>query len=374
MKKHLIYLFIALIYLLYFSNFNAIGAVLDSRLVVIILSAAAFTISLFTWFRKKDLSKYFNVFALLLILGISVKEFFFSYNEEDIVFQNDGLNFHGTLYTPKQNNKRCLVVFIHGSGQEERTEYAFHARELVREGISSFVYDKRGSGMSEGQTYDVDYNGYACDAVSAINKLKNLYKFDKIGLFAVSEGEWVSLIVDTLTEIKFIVMVSASGTSPLNQTLRELTYRLEEKKFNQEDISDAKKLYNNILTFNNDSISRIKIKKEIEHNKNKHWFEEGEDFDTDLYYYPWWNNVMNFNPVSYLEKTSTNILVLVGNENQSYPAKETVINFDKYKNIETKIFDSGNHSMIDFRWIIPMFVKGYIDTYTSWVKQNCHLN
>ena len=369
---------ILITYLLYFSNFDAIGALLDTRLIVVMLSLTLLSILIIFVFKVRKPYLFVLLLLSLIISVLSVKEYFLAYDEKEIVFQSNGYDFFGTLYSPKFNRTNCLVVFIHGSGSENRREYAFHARQLARHGVTGFAYDKRGSGKSGGNTYDVGYHGYAEDALAAITKINVLNKFDKVGLFAVSEGEWVSLIVDSLYSIDFIVMVSASGTSPLKQTLREVTYRLERKGFDSDDIQEASILYTNILTFDNDSVNRIKIEDAIRQSKTKPWFKGGEDFSEELYYYPWWSKVMNFNPVSYLEKTSTDILVLVGKENHSFPPEETVNNFGKHSNVKTVVFDKGDHSLLNWKFgkgvPPPFFVRGYLRTYTDWIVEQCNKN
>lgn len=378
MKKYLFTGLILLAFLLYFSNFGAIGVVLDTRLFVVILSLITLAAQIIYVYKVRRPYSYLLLFFSLSVTFLSIKEYFLTYNENEIVFQNGRYDFYGTLYSPKSDESNCLVVFLHGSGSESRTEYAFHARQLARNGITGFAYDKRGSGKSGGNTYDVGYNGYAKDAIAGIEKIKTQRNFDKVGLFAISEGEWVSLIVDSLYPIDFIVMVSASGTSPLQQTQREMTYRLERKGFDQSDIMEAKDLYNEILTFENDSIERKRIQEKIKRSKDKPWFESAEDFSEELYYYPWWNKVMNFNPEKYLEGTTTDILVLVGKENDSYPPAETVKNFRKYRNIQTIIFEKGDHSLLD--WKLgkgvppPFFARGYLETYSEWIVQKCHKN
>lgn len=365
-------------YLLFWSNFTATGVIIDTRFFVIILSIIL--VSIFIYFLLKERKPYYYIVLSLslLLLILSIKEYYFLYDEKEITFQNDGKDFYGTLYKPKFTESKCLIVFIHGSGSETRKEYAFHARHLARKGIASFTYDKRGSGKSGGETYEVGYRGYANDAIAAIKRVKSQNNFKQVGLFAVSEGEWVSLIVDSLEKIDFIVMVSASGTSPFQQTLRELTYRLERKNFNNKDIEEAKSLYQEILAFDNDSLNRKQIERKIRKSQDKAWFEAGEDFSNELYYYPWWHKVMNFNPKEYLEKTNTDILVLIGDDNQSFPPSETISNFKRYKNIKVVKFDKGDHSLLQWKFgkgiPPPFFVKGYLKTYTKWIKNNCNKN
>ncbi len=375
MKKYLLITSLILTYLLYCSNYTAIGVVLDTRLIVVILSICLLVIVVFNTFKSRTLFAYALLLLSFFISGLSLNELYLKYYEEEISFQSEGYDFYGTLYTPRKNSTNCLVVFLHGSGSENRKEYSFHARHLARNGIAGFAYDKRGSGKSGGNTYDVGYDGYAKDAIAAISKLKDQRTFDRVGIFAISEGEWVSLIVDSLEQIDFIVMVSASGTSPFHQTLRELTYRLERKGFSRDEIHQASELYTEILTFDNDSMSRKQIELNISKSIDKNWFQGGEDFDTKLYYYPWWHQVMHFSPTSFLEITKTEILVLIGQENESYPYSETKRNFDRFQKVEVLVFENGDHSLLEWKFgrsiPPPVYVDGYLDAYTNWIIEKC---
>ncbi|WP_224485073.1 alpha/beta hydrolase [Robertkochia aurantiaca] len=362
-------------FVLYYSNFGAIGAVLDTRKEVVVVSISLLILSLFALIKKrKKIYMGFTVLTLIITV-LSVKEYFFTYDEKEVMFENEGNQLYGTLYQPKSQEARCLVVFIHGSGSEDRGEYAFHARNLARSGVAAFAYDKRGSGRSEGDTYETGYQGYAGDAVAAIEKIRKTYPFEKTGLFAFSEGEWVSLIIDSLIPVDFIVMVSPSGTSPLKQTVREMTYRLERKGFTENEIEEAKNLYTDILTFKNDPAARKLIEERIAVLRDKDWFKAGEEFSEELYFYPWWNQVMYFQPETYLEASHTEILVISGRENESFPPEETVKNFQKYKGVETVILEEGDHAMLT--WPLgkgvppPFYADQYENTYLSWIHDKC---
>ncbi|WP_235298223.1 alpha/beta hydrolase [Portibacter marinus] len=267
------------------------------------------------------------------------------------------------------------MTFIHGSGSQSRKEYAFHARKLAREGMASFAYDKRGSGKSEGNTYDVGYEGYAQDAIAGIQKIKSLYDFEKLGLFAVSEGEWVSLIIDSLINIDFMVMISPSGTTPMNQTIREMTTRLGVKNISADAIIEAEELYHEILSFDNDSISRLELERQIQLSKDKDWFQAAEDFSEDLYFYPWWYKVKDFDPSPLLRKSNTPILVMVGKDNESYPSIETESNFLPYSQVRTVVFEEGDHALLVWRLgkgiPPPAFVDRYEETYSQWIQKQC---
>lgn len=375
MKNFLLSLFFLLLFLGFFSSFTTMGVVFDIRMPIVLLSIALTVIFAILFYRNRKKITAFYFFLSVILLLLSVWENFFRYSEEEINFTSDGKNLYGTLYSPLNQSSSCLIIFIHGSGKASRLETAFHARRLARRGISAFAYDKRGSGKSEGDVYEVGYSGYAQDAIQAIKKIGNTHSYEKVGLFGISEGEWVSLIIAAQLNIDFIVLISASGTSPYEQTLRETTYRLEKKDFNEIDIKEAENLYSKILRFDNSDMSRKRIEKEISQAVNKNWFHEGEEFEEELYYFPWWEEVMDFSPQDFLKESDTPILVLTGKNNSTYPYFETKQNYKQFSQVTVKVFESGDHAMLD--WPLgknippPFFSEGYLNYYTQWIKSYC---
>src|SRR6266536_548360 len=81
----------------------------------------------------------------------------------DTVFEGrDGIKLAGRLVLPKGDNAIPIVVLVHGAERESaRDSYALQ-RLLPAEDIGAFVYDKRGTGGSEG-TYTQDFDTLADD-------------------------------------------------------------------------------------------------------------------------------------------------------------------------------------------------------------------
>ena len=101
-----------------------------------------------------------------------------TYNEEEIIFKNGDIKLAGTLVTPKTKGPFKCVVFLTGSGAQDRDERIFDfpifkdiAEELAKNNIASFRYDDRGVGGSDGNIMESTVADFANDAICAVKIL-----------------------------------------------------------------------------------------------------------------------------------------------------------------------------------------------------------
>src|SRR6266567_9567277 len=117
----------------------------------------------------------------------------------DTMFKGrDGIKLAGRLVLPKGDNAIPIVVFVHGAERESaRDSYALQ-RLLPAEDIGAFVYDKRGTGGSEG-TYTQDFETLADDAVAAMREARRIAgrRCARIGYQGGSQGGWVAPLAAT---------------------------------------------------------------------------------------------------------------------------------------------------------------------------------
>ncbi|HEV7234189.1 MAG TPA: alpha/beta hydrolase, partial [Sphingorhabdus sp.] len=110
-----------------------------------------------------------------------------AFTKTDTSFVSAGTQLSGQLIEPGgATNDRPLVVMVHGS---ERTPAigSVYAYSLAAQGISVFVYDKRGTGGSEGE-YTQNFNLLANDAAAALRHATALAKgrYSRAGYFGGS--------------------------------------------------------------------------------------------------------------------------------------------------------------------------------------------
>ena len=105
-------------------------------------------------------------------------------------FDSDGVVLAGQLLEPADAHSGTpLVVLAHGSEESGWIEAVSYPYQLAGRGVSVFVYDKRGTGLSAG-TYSQNFPQLADDLVAAAREARRLAdgRFGRFGLFRVQPG------------------------------------------------------------------------------------------------------------------------------------------------------------------------------------------
>ncbi|MFG0328561.1 MAG: alpha/beta hydrolase family protein [Phycisphaerales bacterium] len=156
----------------------------------------------------------------------------FPYSTEEVTYRNeaDGITLAATLATPEGPGPHPAVVFITGSGPQDRDEtifghkpFAVIADHLARNGIASLRADDRGVGGSGGSIANSTSRDLARDAAAGIDFLETRTEIDsdRIGLIGHSEGGLIAPIVAADREdVAFIVLLAGTGVNG-REVLRE---------------------------------------------------------------------------------------------------------------------------------------------------------
>ena len=156
----------------------------------------------------------------------------FPYETEEVTFRNerDSATLAGTLtwpvgYNAKSKQKPMVVIFVSGSGQQNRDEELFEhkpflvlADYLARQGIATLRYDDRATGQSVGgDVKNATSEDFARDALAGIDYLCNRKAFSKVGILGHSEGGLIAFMLGGKKKVDFIV--SLAGPSVKGDTL-----------------------------------------------------------------------------------------------------------------------------------------------------------
>ena len=150
----------------------------------------------------------------------------FPYETEEVTFRNekDGATLAGTLtytvdYDKQSKNLPMVVLFVSGSGQQNRDEEIFNHKSffviadyLARQGIATLRYDDRATGKSVGgDVKNATSEDFMRDALAGLEFLRQQKKFSKVGMLGHSEGGLIAFMVSAKKQTDFIVSMAGPG-------------------------------------------------------------------------------------------------------------------------------------------------------------------
>ena len=316
------------------------------------------------------------------------------YRQDTIRFTSrDGTVLEGTIYHPRSRGPHPAVVFIHGSGPSDRSDFNHLGDAFARRGIAILQYDKRGAGRSGGDAGKSSLAKLAEDVSAAVAALRQRGDIDprRIGICGVSEGGWVAPIVASAdTSVSFLVAVVAPGGTYEENAIYQNTARLRAARATQEQIDDYVRVTREVdstvrLRLANPGdpsiADRIRLTNAKLANLGRDSLYRISDLprfvpDGDLLS-RWRWQTMDFDPYPYWTRVRIPTLVALGADDRNVDSKSSVSRIKEAltksgnKDVTFIVFESANHDLMvpapgsGFRFPIP--APGYPDTLASWI-------
>jgi pimeloyl-ACP methyl ester carboxylesterase len=159
-------------------------------------------------------------------------------------FDSDETLLSGELIEPAgpPDPTRPLVVMVHGSEKTSAPSRTY-GYMLVGQGVSVFVYDKRGTGASEGE-YTQNFELLADDAAAALREAQRLAKgrFARSGYYGGSQGGWVAPLAATRSRADFVAIGFGLVVSPIDEDLEQMLQEADEQHLGTNEKSDIRRL------------------------------------------------------------------------------------------------------------------------------------
>lgn len=153
-----------------------------------------------------------------------------AYREEAIRIQSGDVALSGRLFMPAGAGPHPAVVLLHGGGLQRLNEAPlFFAPLFAQCGVAALVYDKRGTGASEGVWGAAMFDDFVADAGAAVAALARRADINEhqVGLVGFSQGGRLAPVVAVrYGTVAFIVSVSGPFTSLAETRLYALEQRL----------------------------------------------------------------------------------------------------------------------------------------------------
>jgi len=161
--------------------------------------------------------------------------------ESEVAFEGRGVRLHGKLVLP-EGEPRAIAVLGHGS--EDWAATAFYAWQylLPPAGIGVFLFDKRGTGASEGE-YTQDFDLLADDLAAAAREARSLVgPTPPLGFLAGSQGGWVAPLAASREPVDFVAVGYGIVESPLAEDRGEVLSNLRRAGYGPEVLAKAREV------------------------------------------------------------------------------------------------------------------------------------
>src|SRR5690606_15017277 len=114
---------------------------------------------------------------------------------------------------------------------------------LPAQGVAVFVYDKRGTGGSDGR-YTQDFHALAGDAVAALAAARRMHPdgFGQAGFVGASQGSWVAPLAASRSDADFAVALFGLAVSPLAEDRAQVEDDLRAKGHGEDAVEASREI------------------------------------------------------------------------------------------------------------------------------------
>lgn len=302
-----------------------------------------------------------------------------NYASSEIEFNNDTVKLSGTLRLPDSKIKVPAIVFMHGSGAEQRFASAYMADFFAKRGIATLIFDKRGTGKSKGNWLKSSFEDLANDAIAGVKYLQSnpLILPHQIGIYGHSQGGSICpMVLNRYPEISFGISSASAGVSMVESDWYEVQNRFK-NYVSGTSYENAMKVMKRYLQFASTGTGYDELITEANKFKSEQWYQNYiGNIDTAAPFFQYYRKIGKYNPVEQWKKVKQPCLVLKGDSDKTSPGYPTFQNIEdalkfannyKYKIV---IFQNTTHEMQlassagDF-WFRA--TPNYCDTIYNWI-------
>ncbi len=196
---------------------------------------------------------------------------------EELSFHSRGLRLAGTLHRPATSAPCPALVVLHAAGGGAR-DYPFyrHLADTVPQcGIAVLLYDRRGSGQSEGDFNTASFADLAADGAAAFDALRLRPDIDgsRIGLYGISQGGWIApLVARGRPMAASLIVVSGCGVSPAAQMDYAAAFALREQGLGDDAVAKALALRGHVNDYYRGTLDRATVTAAVESAADEPWF------------------------------------------------------------------------------------------------------
>jgi pimeloyl-ACP methyl ester carboxylesterase len=304
---------------------------------------------------------------------------------ESVNFRDGTVSLAGTLTRPESGGQSPAIVMVHGSGPEDRDFLGVWVEFFASQGLAVLAYDKRGVGASGGDWKRANIDDLAKDAAAALGFLRSRTDIDpkRIGIFAISQGGWVAPRAARLSgAVAFLILHAPAAVTPARQGLLSIKHELRAYGFPQADVDEAIAYYelDDAFTRTGEGWEKLQDTYQKASARKAEWALPPRLKDD--WFRPFYRGLMDYDPVSDLERLTFPTLAFFGGLDLTVPVEpnktilENALRKAGNKDHTVVVLPQANHMFLQAKTglkeeyaRLQQFVPGYFDRMGDWLKQ-----
>ena len=276
---------------------------------------------------------------------------------ERITFVSQGARLTGTLYFAPSTRHRPAVVVLHGASSPSSNLPLYrHLEEMLPPiGINVFVFDRRGSGASQGggqDSYNFDVLADDGRAASAALATDEHVDPNRIGYWGISQGGWLALLAASKdAKASFAIVVSAPMTTPDVQMNFAVANILRIHDYSDAVIEKAVNARKTVDSYLRGNVDQTTAQHALDAVRGQPWFPliYMDDTLADPRDSSWLRQ-MQFDPMPLLDRVKAPVLMVYGQADPWIPVGLSVERIEafaaKHTHVEIKVIDGADHTMM----------------------------
>lgn len=249
----------------------------------------------------------------------------------EVRFGSGALTLAGQWFTPPGAEDVPAVVFARGSGPSRRGDpwTLGFVSLLVENGFAVLLPDKRGSGESEGDWRDADFEDLADDVLAGVRFAHSRpeVRGGAVGVLGLSQGgEVVPIAAAKSEDVRFVVNVVGAAVPFVENVTYEMRHTFREEGLEGRRMRVAMEMVETAVGYLRGEVSWAEYTRELEASRNL----LGEDLTADYFiadstHWRWdfFRRLENFDPVDWWRRVDQPALVLYGGADPNTPSERS---------------------------------------------------
>jgi dipeptidyl aminopeptidase/acylaminoacyl peptidase len=301
--------------------------------------------------------------------------------ERAVEFISRGKVLKGWLVSPLKPGRYPAMVSLHGSGPSTRWLALGRARRFAEAGYAMLIFDKPGSGESQGDWTMTSLDEMAEDAIAASEWLRGQPEADpgKVGLWAHSQAGWVvSRVAAMPNHVAFAIVLAGGGST--SREVEDYGYlgRLRQAKASAPATRTAMAWVSDYYDYVRTGAGYEALSARLKDGADEEWAKAlgiGTVYPTPEQQ-PKWQWVATYDPLADIRRIGFPVLLMFADQDDNTPSAQSLARWREglagNRSVEwTMVADADHHFLTPAHtdgW--PRLAPGFYDTQIDWLRRH----